>query len=128
MTTKTMTTTLTSELELPCGAVLKNRIAKAAMSEQLAARDGSPTEALERLYRAWGAGGAGLLITGNVMIDRRAFVEPRNAVLEDIRHVGAFERWAQAAHDGGAQVWMQINHPGRVAVAPLRNTPVGPSP
>lgn len=33
------------------------------------------TEALERLYGRWARGGAGMLITGNVMIDRRSIGE-----------------------------------------------------
>jgi len=45
-----MAVTLGSELELPCGAVLPNRLAKAAMTEGLATPDGRPTPELERLY------------------------------------------------------------------------------
>ncbi|POM26077.1 NADH oxidase [Actinomadura rubteroloni] len=114
-------------LTLPCGAVLRNRIAKAAMSEQLADRHGSPTPGLNRLYATWSRGGAGLLITGNVMISSAAFTEPRNAVLEDPRHLPAHRAWADAVHAHGAAVWMQINHPGRAAVAPLSRRPVAPS-
>ena len=43
--------------------VVSNRIAKASMSEAMADLRGRPTEALERLYRAWSAGGA-LYVTG----------------------------------------------------------------
>lgn len=74
---------LQQPLELACGITIPNRIAKSAMSEQLADRHGSPTTDLQQLYAAWARGGAGLLITGNVMIDHRAFVEPRNVVLQD---------------------------------------------
>ncbi|QTJ67662.1 NADH:flavin oxidoreductase/NADH oxidase family protein [Rhodococcus sp. ZPP] len=116
-----------SPLTLPCGVTLPNRIAKAAMSEQLAAIDGSPSQRLTRLYSAWGRGGAGLLITGNVMIDRRAYVEPRNVTLEDDRHLEAVGNWARAGSRAGAVMVMQINHPGRVAVGPLHRRPVGPS-
>lgn len=90
-----------SPLTLPCGVTLPNRIAKAAMSEQLAAIDGSPSQRLTRLYSAWGRGGAGLLITGNVMIDRRAYVEPRNVTLEDDRHLEAVGNWARAGSRAG---------------------------
>ncbi|PQP20829.1 NADH:flavin oxidoreductase/NADH oxidase family protein [Rhodococcus opacus] len=121
------TVTAGSPLTLPCGAVLPNRIAKAAMSEQLAAIDGSPSPRLTRLYSAWGRGGAGLLVTGNVMIDRRAYVEPRNVTLEDDRHLEAVGNWARAGSRAGAVMVMQINHPGRVAVGPLHRRPVGPS-
>jgi 2,4-dienoyl-CoA reductase-like NADH-dependent reductase (Old Yellow Enzyme family) len=63
---------LASPLRLPSGAVLKNRVAKGAMSEQIAGRNGAPTSGHERLYERWGASGAGLLITGNVAHRRRA--------------------------------------------------------
>ena len=36
---------LNRPLELPCGAVLKNRLAKSAMSDSLANGEGDPTEA-----------------------------------------------------------------------------------
>lgn len=117
-----------SPLTLPCGVTLPNRIAKAAMSEQLGEIDGAPSQTLIRLYSAWGRGGAGLLVTGNVMIDRRAYVEPRNVTLEDDRHLEAVGNWARAGARAGAIMVMQINHPGRVAVGPLHRRPVGPSP
>lgn len=120
-------TTVGSPLTLPCGVTLPNRIAKAAMSEQLAAIDGAPSQTLTRLYRAWGRGGAGLLVTGNVMIDQRAYVEPRNVTLTDERHLEAVSNWARAGSSEGAVMLMQINHPGRVAVGPLHRRPVGPS-
>ncbi|WP_067823134.1 NADH:flavin oxidoreductase/NADH oxidase family protein [Nocardia inohanensis] len=116
-----------SPLTLPCGITLPNRIAKAAMSEQLGDIAGAPSQTLTRLYSAWGRGGAGLLITGNVMIDRRAFVEPRNVTLEDDRHLEAVGNWARAGAREGSVMVMQINHPGRVAVGPLHRRPVGPS-
>jgi 2,4-dienoyl-CoA reductase-like NADH-dependent reductase (Old Yellow Enzyme family) len=50
--------------------VLPNRIMKAAMSEALADDRHSPDERLVRLYDRWSRGGYGLLIIGNVMVDR----------------------------------------------------------
>ena len=55
------------------------------MSEQLADTGGLPSERLIRLYERWAKSGAGLLITGNVMIDRTTLNEPRNVVHEDDR-------------------------------------------
>ncbi|HVE82889.1 MAG TPA: hypothetical protein VND93_08585, partial [Myxococcales bacterium] len=57
---------LTRPLPLRRGAPLRNRLAKAAMSEQLAERGGAPGERLVQLYRRWAGSGAGLLISGNV--------------------------------------------------------------
>ncbi|KIT68041.1 hypothetical protein QP65_00185, partial [Staphylococcus aureus] len=55
-------------LMLPNGSTIKNRIAKAAMEENMADADQAPSKDLLRLYQAWADGGAGLIITGNVMV------------------------------------------------------------
>ncbi len=121
------TATLASALTLPCGAELPNRIAKAAMSEQLGDRANRPTQQLDRLYERWGRGGAGLVVTGNVMVDRRHVGEPRNVVVEDGRDLPALRRWAAAGRAGGAALWVQVNHPGRQALRIAGSHPVGPS-
>jgi len=118
---------LQQPLALACGITIPNRIAKSAMSEQLADRHGSPSTDLQQLYAAWARGGTGLLITGNVMVDHRAFVEPRNVVLEDEQFLQAHKLWAQAAQANGSKIIMQINHPGRVAVLPLFKKPIAPA-
>ncbi len=114
-------------LVLPNGAIVPNRIAKAAMEENLADADHAPSDALLRLYRAWAHGGAGLILTGNVMIDRRAMTGPNGVVLDGDAHLGRFRRWAEVARAGGAQVWMQLNHPGRQMPAALGQPTVAPS-
>lgn len=106
-------------LLLPNGTQIPNRIAKAAMEENLAALDQGPSAELLRLYQAWAEGGAGLLLTGNVMIDRRAMTGPGGVVLEAGVPLQPFRDWAEAAKSGGAQVWMQLNHPGRQTYANL---------
>ncbi|MBC7212447.1 MAG: 2,4-dienoyl-CoA reductase, partial [Pseudomonas sp.] len=65
-----------SPLTLPNGAVVPNRIAKAAMEENMADAEHAPSDRLMRLYQAWAQGGAGLLISGNVMVDQRAMTGP----------------------------------------------------
>ncbi len=118
---------LAEPLELPNGTTLKNRLAKAAMSEQLGTKLNGPTEGLATLYETWACGGAGLLITGNVMIDRRALGEPANVVLEDDRDLELFSAWAKAAQTDGTQAVMQINHPGRQSPRVVSSEPVAPS-
>jgi len=62
---------LTDALRLPCGVVLPNRIAKAAMTECLAdPQTNDPNIRHERLLND-GRRGVGLMVTGNVMVDRR---------------------------------------------------------
>lgn len=118
---------LTTALTLPNGAVVKNRLAKAAMSEQLGDLSGAPTADLERAYGRWAAGGVGLLITGNVMIDRRSLGEPRNVVVEDERDLPALARWAGAAKAHDTTAIVQINHPGRQTPTGLSSRVVAPS-
>jgi 2,4-dienoyl-CoA reductase-like NADH-dependent reductase (Old Yellow Enzyme family) len=127
MTAPTGTDSLARPLTLPCGATLPNRLAKSPMSEGLGDRHNGPTDRLARLYRRWSTSGAGLLITGNVMVDPAALGEPGNVVVSDDRHLGALRSWAAAATSGGAQAWVQINHPGRQVVRGLNAQAVAPS-
>ncbi len=115
------------KLILPNGSTIPNRIAKAAMEENMADLDQSPSEKLMRLYQAWADGGSGLIITGNVMIDSRAMTGPGGVVLEDDRHLDKFKKWAQISKSKGAQVWLQINHPGRQMMANLGQKTWAPS-
>lgn len=118
---------LARSLTLPCGVVLSNRIAKAAMTEQMAELDNSPNEALMRLYARWAGSGAGLLITGNVMVDRRCLEHARNVAIEDERHLEMLRPWANTGQMKGAQLWMQISHAGRQSPKAVTRQPVAPS-
>jgi 2,4-dienoyl-CoA reductase-like NADH-dependent reductase (Old Yellow Enzyme family) len=118
---------LFTPLTLPNGAIVPNRLAKAAMEENMADANHAPSDALLRLYEAWAAGRAGLILTGNVMVDGRAMTGPNGVVLEDDAHLDRFRRWAQIARAHGAQVWMQINHPGRQMQTALGQATLAPS-
>jgi 2,4-dienoyl-CoA reductase-like NADH-dependent reductase (Old Yellow Enzyme family) len=121
---------LNSPLELPCGAIVPNRLCKAAMTERLADSHSRATPALERLYRLWSAGGAGLLLTGNVQIDRKHLEAAGNVAIdgsEDATALTALEGFAEAAKSGGAQVWMQISHAGRQTPKTINPHPKAPS-
>lgn len=87
----------------------------------------APSADLMRLYQAWADGGAGLIITGNVMVDGRAMTGPGGVVLQDDLQLAKFRRWAQVSRSGGAQVWLQINHPGRQMQANLGQKTWAPS-
>ncbi|BEM04215.1 MULTISPECIES: NADH:flavin oxidoreductase/NADH oxidase family protein [Serratia] len=114
-------------LILPNGSRLPNRLAKAALEENLADEGQLPGPALWRLYRHWGIGGAGLIITGNVMIDGRAMTGPGGVVLEQDTPLEAFKTWAAASRQEGAQVWMQLSHPGRQVMANMGGNAWAPS-
>lgn len=119
--------TLFDPLLLPNGSRIPNRIAKAAMEENMADDTQAPSEALMRLYQAWADGGAGLIISGNVMVDSRAMTGPGGVVLEDDSQLAKFRRWAQIGRSQGAQFWLQINHPGRQMRANLGQQTWAPS-
>jgi 2,4-dienoyl-CoA reductase-like NADH-dependent reductase (Old Yellow Enzyme family) len=122
-----MSTELFSQLELRSGGRLHNRIAKAAMEEGMAGGSQLPDERLVTLYRRWGAGGAGLLITGNVMVHDEALTGPGGVVLDSRAPIEPFSRWAEAGKAGGATMWMQISHPGRQVPARMPGVVWGPS-
>ena len=118
---------LFAPLRLRSGAVLGNRVAKAAMEENMAGAGQLPDRRLLRLYRRWAAGGAGLLITGNVMVHAEALTGPAGVVLDAGAALAPFVEWAKAGRSGGAAMWMQINHPGRQVDADLPGVVWGPS-
>ncbi|MBA4284991.1 MAG: NADH oxidase [Xanthomonadaceae bacterium] len=118
---------LTQPLHLPNGSVIRNRLAKASMSETLATYSNRPTEKLVTLYRRWASSGIGLLLTGNVMVDRRALGEPGNVVIEDESDLPVLRAWAGAATDQGVAIWAQLNHPGKQAMKGLNASTLAPS-
>lgn len=118
---------LKKELILPNGTRIENRIAKSAMSENLANKNNEPTLAIVKAYEKWSKSGTGLLITGNVMVDPRALGEPRNIVVEDRRNFDILQQWAATATGTGTHLWAQINHPGRQALEQINKHLVAPS-
>lgn len=122
-----MPTTLDQPITLPCGVTLKNRLLKSAMSESLGTRDNCVTAELVHLYETWAKGGIGTLVTGNVMVDRRALVEYGVIALEDDRDRDKLAQWAQAGTLGGTQLWMQLSHPGKQVPRGLNRESVAPS-
>ena len=125
-----MTGLLDKPLHLPNGVSLKNRIAKAAMTEGLADARNRATRRHEVIYRRWAEGGAGMLLTGNVMVDRRYLERPGNVAIDGPQtdeQLDALKRWAAAAREGGADIWMQISHAGRQSPKMVATEPVAPS-
>ena len=118
---------ITSSFTLPNGSVLKNRIAKSAMSENFGTRNHAPSKGLINAYKVWAKGNPGLLITGNVMVDSMALGEARNVVVEDYKDFELLKKWARSVEGTGVHLWPQINHPGRQAFAVINRKTVGPS-
>lgn len=114
-------------LILPGGHRIPNRLCKSAMTEGLASPTGRATAAHVRLYGAWARGGAGLLMSGNIMVDRRYLERAGNVVVEDDTGLDALRAWADAVHAGGSQLWAQISHPGRQCPRLVNLRPLAPS-
>ena len=73
---------LQQPLTLPCGAVLQNRICKAAMTEGLATPEGLPSVELNRLFELWSDGGAAVLLSGNIQVDADHLERPGNVIVD----------------------------------------------
>ncbi|MEO9601195.1 NADH:flavin oxidoreductase/NADH oxidase family protein [Parasphingorhabdus sp.] len=125
-----MTIALSDPLTLPCGAVLPNRLSKAAMTEGMATPDGIPTPELELLYGLWSDGGTGMLLSGNIQIDRDHLERPGNVVIDrpaDDAMMTMLKRMAQAATRNGNHFWAQISHAGRQTQSNVNKHPKAPS-
>jgi 2,4-dienoyl-CoA reductase-like NADH-dependent reductase (Old Yellow Enzyme family) len=125
-----MSELLAQSLTLPCGTRLQNRLAKAAMTEGLADPAGRPTAELETLYGLWSDGGAGLLLSGNILVDGDHLERPGNVIIAsepDDAMQSALSRWAAAATRNGNHFWAQISHAGRQTQKNINPHPKAPS-
>ncbi|MGD1934666.1 MAG: NADH:flavin oxidoreductase/NADH oxidase family protein [Candidatus Phaeomarinobacter sp.] len=123
-------TSITSPLTLPCGAVLKNRIAKGAMTEGLADSHNMATDKHVKLYGRWADGGSGMLLTGNVQVDGRYLERPGNVVIDGPQSnekLSALAAFAEAGTRNDTHLWMQLSHAGRQTPATVTTEPVAPS-
>lgn len=118
---------LSNPLTLPCGVTIKNRVAKAAMTERLANSQQHATQELVQLYDQWAANGAGLLITGNILVDRRYKEASANIVLEDESGLNDLSDMVVAGKKNDTQLWAQISHAGRQSSIFSTLKPIAPS-
>ncbi|WND03961.1 NADH:flavin oxidoreductase/NADH oxidase family protein [Temperatibacter marinus] len=101
---------------LPCGLNLKNRLAKAAMTEGLADENGLATMDHCRLYDLWAKSDTGLLITGNVMVDRFHLERAGNIVIDGPQsdeRMDALKKFAFASQQYETACFVQLSHSGR---------------
>lgn len=113
-------------LTLPCGAVIKNRLVKSAMSDSLGDGEGNSTDAQARLYERWAEGGIGLSIIGEVQVDSRFPEKPGNLVLSENSDLNALRSLTSRAAINGAHIWPQLSHAGGLSHLPI-SSPTGPS-
>jgi 2,4-dienoyl-CoA reductase-like NADH-dependent reductase (Old Yellow Enzyme family) len=112
---------------LPCGAILKNRLAKAAMTERISNEYQEPTEDHNRLYHKWSNSGAGLLISGNVIVDRNHLESAGNVCFDENSDLNKLRKWASAVEGSGTHFWVQLSHAGRQTNKFGNNRPLAPS-
>ncbi|KAL8382436.1 hypothetical protein RB595_006291 [Gaeumannomyces hyphopodioides] len=121
------------------GKTAKNRFLKAAMTERLSTWDpkelskrGVPTPELARVYRRWGEGGFGVILSGNVMIAPDQLEGPGNPIIPaDAPFSGerfeAFKEVAAQAKKHGSLFIAQVSHPGRQVWDAVNPAPISPS-
>ena len=117
---------LQNSLELPCGAIFRNRLAKSPMSDSLANGEGDPTEAQIRLYERWAEGGTAVSFIGEVQGDPRFPEKPGNLVLSEHSNKEMIRSLASRATIEGAHIWPQLGHAGALSHLPI-SQPKGPS-
>jgi len=121
------------------GRTAPNRFLKAAMTERLSSWDpkdlkarGIPSKNLVNLYKRWGEGGWGQILSGNIMIDYDQLEGPGNPIVP--REAGfegprfeAFKAMATAAKAHGSLFVGQVSHPGRQVEDRIQKNPVSAS-
>lgn len=93
---------------------------------------GIPTKELINVYRRWGEGALGLILTGNVFFDYDQLEAAGNAIIpRDAPFSGerfeAFKELAAQAKKHGSLCVAQVNHPGRQVNALIQPDPISAS-
>lgn len=122
-----MTSKLFEALKLRSGIELRNRFFKSAMSETLADKNMNPSNEIYNLYSQWSSERIGVLISGNVMVDRRYLGEPGNIVLDEKSDINAFRKWSAIGNNKNTPIWLQLNHPGKQMYKTIKEQPIAPS-
>jgi 2,4-dienoyl-CoA reductase-like NADH-dependent reductase (Old Yellow Enzyme family) len=95
------------------GMEIKNRIVRSATAENMADDDGTPRECLEAMYRRLAEGEVGLVITGHAFVDAGGKCHAEMTGVHADRLIGPLSRLADAVHERGGKIALQINHGGR---------------
>lgn len=117
----------------------KNRFLKAAMTERLSSWDsknlekrGIPSKELINVYRRWGEGEFGVILTGNVMMEYDQLEAPGNPIIPyEAPFSGprfeAFKEMAEVSKAHGSLIVAQVSHPGRQVEERIQPNPVSAS-
>lgn len=105
---------------------LRNRLVRAATGETMASASGEVTDAHIRLYGDLARGGAGLIITGHLFVERRGQYAPFQLGLHEDRLVAGYRRLTDAVHEAGGVIFAELAHAGSQTVMPDIE-PIAPS-
>lgn len=100
------------------GLRLCSRIVRSATYEKLADDDGFMTEDLLDLYSDLAKGGAGLIITGNMLVHPSGRSAPKAMCVHSDIYIDGLRELASTIHDSGGLIVAQVSHGGRQC-APL---------
>ena len=120
-----------------------NRFLKGAMTERLSSWDsgkeahnfearGIPSKNLINVYRRWGEGSLGNILTGNIMIEfdqleaAGNLIIPRSAPFKGERF-DAFKEMATESKKHGSLIIGQVSHPGRQVEERIQKDPISAS-
>lgn len=109
------------------GVAVRNRIARPATSETMAAEDGSVTPELIDFYERMARNQVGLLITGHLYCHPRGQYAPLQTGVYDDAKVAGLSRLATACKRHGATIFGQVAHAGSQSRMPEVD-PLAPSP
>ncbi|RVX67421.1 hypothetical protein B0A52_08774 [Exophiala mesophila] len=133
------TSVLNEPITLPfSGRIAKNRFLKAPMTERLCqwnaegediSNRGVPTPEYLHLYKRWGEGNIGIIVSGNTMVRYDAVEAYGNPILVDDHdgRVAKFREVTTAAKAHGSLIVAQLSHPGRQGSKYLNPNPVSAS-
>lgn len=116
-----------------------NRFLKGAMTERLSSWSptdpkarGIPSKELINVYRRWGEGGFGVIVTGNVMTQYEHLEAAGNPIIPaeapyEGERFEAFRDLATASKAEGALIIAQVSHPGRQVAELIQKNPISAS-
>ncbi|KAL9025073.1 MAG: hypothetical protein Q9180_007736, partial [Flavoplaca navasiana] len=121
------------------GKTAPNRFLKAAMTERISSWDpkdydarGIPSKNLINVYKRWGQGQLGTILTGNIMMEFDQLeaagnpIIPRTAPCSGERFE-AFKELAKESKAHGSLIVGQVSHPGRQCETRIQPDPVSAS-
>ena len=106
---------------------IRNRFIRSATAERMAEPDGSPTSQMADLYLALAKGGIGLIITGHMFVEEKGRAHYRMAGIHTDEMIPKLRKLSNAARQGGAKIFVQINHAGCYAPREIVGEPFAPS-